>query len=86
MHYESMKQLIKLAGRQKKCIGDIVLAVEAEQEDESPSTIRGQMVISWEVMKQSLERGITENIRSVSGLSGGDARLLFSREPKFLSP
>ncbi|MDO8123369.1 MAG: L-serine ammonia-lyase, iron-sulfur-dependent, subunit alpha [Candidatus Hermodarchaeota archaeon] len=85
MYYDSMKQLIRLAGRQKKCIGDIVLAVEAEQEDESPSTIRGQMVISWEVMKLALERGITEDIRSVSGLSGGDAKLLFSREPKFLS-
>ncbi|MFW9831311.1 MAG: L-serine ammonia-lyase, iron-sulfur-dependent, subunit alpha [Candidatus Thorarchaeota archaeon] len=81
-----MKDLIKLAGRQKKCIGEIVLAVEAEQENESSDAIRKQMIVSWEVMKQSLEKGISEEIRSVSGLSGGDGKLFFSREPKYLSP
>ncbi|MFX1491591.1 MAG: L-serine ammonia-lyase, iron-sulfur-dependent, subunit alpha [Promethearchaeota archaeon] len=86
MYYETIKQLIRLAGRQKKPIGEIVLAIEAESENESPNTIRGQMVISWEVMKQSLDRGVADNIRSVSGLSGGDAKLFFTRTTKFLSP
>ncbi|MFX1564517.1 MAG: L-serine ammonia-lyase, iron-sulfur-dependent, subunit alpha [Promethearchaeota archaeon] len=86
MNYDSMKQLIKLAGREKKCIGEIVLEVEAEQEAESVDTIRGQMVISWQVMKQSLEKGVNEDIRSVSGLSGGDGKLFYSRKPKFLNP
>jgi len=86
MYYDSMNQLIKLSGREKKRIGEIVLAVEAEQEKESPDTIRGQMVISWEVMKQSIESGITEDVLSVSGLSGGDGKLFFSRESKYLGP
>ncbi len=81
-----MKQLIKLAGREKKRIGEIVLSGEAEQEDDSPDTIRGQMVISWEVMKQSIEKGVIEDVRSVSGLSGGDGKLFFSRQSKYLSP
>lgn len=81
-----MKGLIKLAGLQKKRIGDIVLAVEAEQENESPANIRGQMVISWEVMKLSLEKGVAEDVYSVSGLSGGDGKRFFSQQPKFLSP
>lgn len=85
MYYETMKQLIELAGRQKKRIGEIALAQEAEQENESPDTIRGQMVICWEVMKQALERGVTEDIESVSGLSGGDGKRLFNRSPKYLS-
>jgi L-serine dehydratase len=86
VYYDSMNQLIKLAAREKLQIGEIVIAVEAEQENESPDTIRGQMVISWEVMKQSIERGVSEDVRSVSGLSGGDGKLLFSRDPKYLSP
>jgi L-serine dehydratase len=86
MYYDSMKQLIKLSGREKKPIGEIVLAVEAKQEDAAPDTIRGQMVISWEVMKQAMERGVTEDVYSVSGLSGGDGKLFFSRESKYLGP
>ncbi|MDO8055304.1 MAG: L-serine ammonia-lyase, iron-sulfur-dependent, subunit alpha, partial [Candidatus Hermodarchaeota archaeon] len=86
MQYDTLEQLIKLAIQEKKRLGDIVLAVEAEQEDESPDTIRGQMVISWEVMKQALDRGVTEDIRSLSGLSGGDGKLLFTHKPIFLSP
>ncbi len=85
MYYETMKQLIELAGRQKKRIGEITLAFEAEQENESPDTIRGQMVICWEVMKQALERGVTDDIESVSGLSGGDGKRLFKGTPKYLS-
>jgi len=81
-----MQQLMKLAARNNKRIGEIVLAVEAEKENESPDTIRGQMVISWEVMKQSLKKGVTEDIRSISGLSGGDGKLFFARQPKYLSP
>jgi L-serine dehydratase len=84
--YTSMQQLMKLAARDKKRIGEIVLAVEAEKENESSDTIRGQMVISWEVMKQSLEKGVTEDIKSLSGLSGGDAKIFFSRHPKYLGP
>jgi L-serine dehydratase len=86
LHYDTLEQLIKLAIQEKQRLGEIVLAVEAEQEDESPDTIRGQMVISWEVMKQALDRGVTEDIRSLSGLSGGDGKLLFTRNPLFLSP
>jgi L-serine dehydratase len=84
MRYDSLKQLIKLAGREKQKIGEIVLSVEAEQEGESPDTIQGQMVISWEVMKQSLEKGVTDDVQSISGLSGGDGKLFFSRVPKFI--
>lgn len=79
-----MQQLMKLATRDNKRIGEVVLAVEAEKENESPDTIRGQMVISWEVMKQSLKKGVTEDIRSISGLSGGDGKLLFGRQTKYL--
>ncbi|MFX1318837.1 MAG: L-serine ammonia-lyase, iron-sulfur-dependent, subunit alpha [Promethearchaeota archaeon] len=85
MDYTSMQQLMKQAARDNKRIGEIVLAVEAEKENESPDTIRGQMVISWEVMKQSLKKGVTEDIRSISGLSGGDGKLFFERQPKYLS-
>jgi len=86
MDYNSIQQLLKLAARNNKRIGEIVLAVEAEKENESPDTIRGQMVISWEVMKQSLKKGVTEDIRSISGLSGGDGKLFFAWQPKYLSP
>jgi L-serine dehydratase len=84
--YETLEQLIKHASQKKKRIGEVVLEVEAQQEGESPETIRGQMVISWEVMKQAIEKGLTEDIRSVSGLSGGDGKLFSLVTPKYMSP
>ncbi|MFX1561886.1 MAG: L-serine ammonia-lyase, iron-sulfur-dependent, subunit alpha [Promethearchaeota archaeon] len=85
MEYQTLNELIKLASRNKKRIGEIVLAEEASQEGESPDTIRGQMVISWQVMLQAIQRGITEDIKSVSGLSGGDGKQVSQVAPKYLS-
>ncbi len=84
--YETLAQLIKFASQNKKRIGEVVLEVEAHKEGDSLETIRGQMVISWQVMKQAIEKGLTEDIRSVSGLSGGDAKLFSQVTPKYLSP
>ncbi|MFX1562248.1 MAG: L-serine ammonia-lyase, iron-sulfur-dependent, subunit alpha [Promethearchaeota archaeon] len=85
MEYKTITELIKLAVKKKTKIGDIVLSVEAEQEGESTDTIRGQMVVSWQVMQQAILRGITEDIKSVSGLSGGDGKRFSQASPKFLS-
>jgi L-serine dehydratase len=85
MEYKTIKELIKLAVRKRTKIGEIVLGVEADQEGESLGTIRGQMVISWQVMQQAIHRGITEDTKSVSGLSGGDGKRFSQASHKYLS-
>jgi L-serine dehydratase len=85
MEYQTIQELIKLASMKKVKIGEIVLEVEANQEDQPRDTIRGQMVISWQVMQQAIQRGINEDIKSVSGLSGGDGKRLSQVVPKYLS-
>lgn len=85
VEYRTMQDLIRLAERRKQRIGEIVLAVEASQEGVPPKEVYDQMVESWHVMQHAIRRGLEEDIRSVSGLSGGDAKRLATATPRFLS-
>ncbi|MFX1473899.1 MAG: L-serine ammonia-lyase, iron-sulfur-dependent, subunit alpha [Promethearchaeota archaeon] len=85
MNYRNIQDLIRLAEKQKKKIGEIVIAVEAEQKDMPPEKVREQMVKVWRVMQASIRRGLAKENRSVSGLSGGDAKLVTKTKPRFLS-
>jgi len=84
--YRNMYELIRLAERRKVSIGEIVLAAEASQEGVTPKEVRERMARSWRVMQQAIRRGLKEDIKSVSGLSGGDAKRLASATHRFLSP
>ena len=85
MNYRNMQDLIRLAEKQKEKIGEIVIAVEAEQKDMTPEKVREEMVKVWRVMQASIRKGLTEENRSVSGLSGGDAKRVAKAKPHFLS-
>jgi L-serine dehydratase len=85
MQYQTLHQLIKLAAEHNKRISEIVLAVEAEQKQERPEALRNQMLTIWHVMQEAIERGLTEDVKSLSGLSGGDGKRLASMTPKLLS-
>jgi L-serine dehydratase len=85
MQYQTLRHLIKLATEHGKPISEIVLAVEAEQKGADPEALRGQMMTMWQVMQQAIKRGLTEDIKSLSGLSGGDGKRLASVKPRLLS-
>jgi L-serine dehydratase len=85
MQYQTLQQLVKLATERKKRISEIVLAVDAEQKGERPDIQLGQMRAIWQVMQQAIKRGLTEDVKSLSGLSGGDGKRLASVTPRLLS-
>lgn len=74
MEYSSVKELIELACEHQTTIGEIVLAVEIEESELSRQVIIDKMYNNLQVMKESVEKGLSEVIKSSSGLSGGDAR------------
>lgn len=71
--YRSIEELV-VAAEEKQCrISDIVLEQQAQQLDKPKEVIYEMMKTNLNVMKESVEHGLQKDLRSSSGLSGGDA-------------
>jgi|GEM_PF-5280364 L-serine dehydratase len=62
--------------RKKKSIGEIALAAEAKEVEESADELIARMDDQLTVMQQAIQQGLHESMISRSGLVGGQARLL----------
>ena len=71
--FNSIADLIKLAEDNNTTISDIVVKWEEENSQTSPQQQYEVMARNWEVMQESIEKGITNQQKSLSGLTGGDA-------------
>jgi L-serine dehydratase len=71
--FESIKELVKLAETNKATLAKVVIDAEKEQCSLACNQIRQRMQRRLEVMRASAEQGVAEPIRSLSGISGGNA-------------
>ncbi|KHF39818.1 L-serine ammonia-lyase, iron-sulfur-dependent, subunit alpha [Halalkalibacter okhensis] len=74
--FRNVAELVELAESTSKSISEIMIEQEMEVTGRTRTEIKEQMLKNLNVMKAAVERGITEKVRSVSGLTGGDAVLL----------
>lgn len=77
MSLQSLQQLLQLAESEQITLGEAALRLEAAELSLPEETLRRQMADYLQVMRAAVERGVNEDIRSISGLSGGAARSLF---------
>lgn len=73
--FRNVAELIELAESTNKKISQIMIEQEMEFTGKSKENIISQMDRNLEVMEQAVERGL-QGVKSVSGLTGGDAVLL----------
>ncbi|WP_417900588.1 L-serine ammonia-lyase, iron-sulfur-dependent, subunit alpha [Bacillus haimaensis] len=73
--FRNVAELIELAESTGKKISQIMIEQEMEFTGKSKEDIISQMDRNLEVMEQAVERGL-QGVKSVSGLTGGDAVLL----------
>jgi L-serine dehydratase len=73
--FRNVAELIEIAESKNKKISEIMIEQEMEFTGKSRETIIAQMDKNLEIMEQAVERGL-EGVKSVSGLTGGDAVLL----------
>ena len=73
--FRNVAELIEIAESTNKKISQIMIEQEMEFTGKSRETIISQMDRNLEVMEQAVERGL-QGVKSVSGLTGGDAVLL----------
>lgn len=72
--FSSMADLVKLSQTHHKKISDLMVEYEMEVSGRSREDILAMMDKNLTIMEQAAERGITEDIKSRSGLTGGDAK------------
>ncbi|QOY34429.1 L-serine ammonia-lyase, iron-sulfur-dependent, subunit alpha [Anaerobacillus isosaccharinicus] len=74
--FRNVAELVELAENENIKISDIMIRQEMEITERSFDDIFAQMDRNLVVMEEAIERGINEDVKSVSGLTGGDAVLL----------
>lgn len=78
LKYLSIAELVAQATAQGKRISQIVLVDQAEQMDTEPQVLFRKMRENYHVMQESIQKGADPDIKSTSGLTGGDAWKLYS--------
>lgn len=76
INFTSGSELLELCNRNNIRIFEMMLVREVHISQRNKDIIRDEMKESLEVMKGAIKRGLTEEIRSISGLTGGDAKRL----------
>jgi L-serine dehydratase len=85
--FRNVAELVELAESQDIPISEVMIRQEVEVSGKSREVVMNQMRENLKVMRAAVERGISENVRSVSGLTGGDAVKLqeYIKKGNFLS-
>lgn len=73
LEYDSIAAICEAAEQQQITISALVLSDQAEQMEIPEETLYGQMENSLHVMQEAVREGKNPDLRSTSGLTGGDA-------------
>ena len=73
MEYTTIKELVETALEKGRSIGTVVLEDQAVQMEQTEKALTAQMEESLRVMEKAVESGMDPQLRSTSGLTGGDA-------------
>lgn len=78
-NFNNAQELIDICKKTNKKIWEVMILRELENSGISYEEVFNLMKENLDVMKKAVKRGLTEDIKSVSGLVGGDAKLLKNR-------
>ena len=84
--YKTLHDLLALAEKEKTTLSDIVVRHEVESSEELEEKVRAIMVSRLDVFQESIDAGMKDPGKSVSGLVGGDAHKLAEKAPNLLGP
>jgi len=78
MRFSSLEQIIELCRVESISIGQLMVIEQAQESGRSESQVFEQMTEYYQVMKEAVRKGLAENTKSRSGLTGGDAERVHS--------
>ena len=79
MDYLTIAELVNLADKEGKKISELVLQEQSIAMEVSQDVLYKKMEEQLDVMLSAIEKGTSPDIRSTSGLTGGDAYKLYKR-------
>ncbi|SFJ61519.1 L-serine ammonia-lyase, iron-sulfur-dependent, subunit alpha [Thermoflavimicrobium dichotomicum] len=74
MKFRNVAELVEIAETDGLKISEVMIQQEVELMNRPREEIFAEMERNLEVMEQAIQRGLTEDIHSRSGLTGGDAK------------
>ena len=72
LEYHSIALLVKQAIEQDVAISALIIADQAEFMGKSQEELFNIMIRNLDIMRKSAQKGVAQNLRSTSGLTGGD--------------
>ncbi|MFD1394650.1 L-serine ammonia-lyase, iron-sulfur-dependent, subunit alpha [Kroppenstedtia eburnea] len=88
MNFRTVAELVELAESEKMPISEIMIQKEMETFNKSRQEVFDQMAGNLDVMEKAVYKGLNEQVKSHSGLTGGDAvkiRTYMNEAPVLLS-
>jgi L-serine dehydratase len=74
MRFRTLKQLVQLCEQEGKTLGQLMLEEQARESGRSEEQEFAKMANYYEIMKEAVRKGLTEDTTSRSGLTGRDAQ------------
>ncbi|WP_127579471.1 L-serine ammonia-lyase, iron-sulfur-dependent, subunit alpha [Paenibacillus koleovorans] len=74
MRFRTLKQLVALCEQEGKSFGQMMLEEQAAESGRSVETEYAKMAEYYQIMKEAVRKGLTEDTTSRSGLTGRDAQ------------
>ncbi|MCR5757660.1 MAG: L-serine ammonia-lyase, iron-sulfur-dependent, subunit alpha [Selenomonas sp.] len=78
INFNTIQELIQQAQVEGTTLHEIVIQREIHDSQQSREEILQTMQANWQVMQAAIERGIANTEKSLSGLTGGDAKKLYA--------
>lgn len=78
MKFRTLKQLVDICSQEGLSISELMLADQAHQSGHSAEQEFSKMAAYYQVMKDAVAKGLTEDTTSRSGLTGKDAQRVMS--------
>lgn len=75
-NFDTIEELIEIAENREISLAQVVIEREVEISEISEAEVRKKMQETLNVMRDSIKPALTEDIKSMSGLTGGDAKLV----------
>ncbi|MFN2340566.1 MAG: L-serine ammonia-lyase, iron-sulfur-dependent, subunit alpha [Halanaerobium sp.] len=75
-NFDTIEELIKIAENKEISLAQVVIEREVEISEISEAEVRKTMQETLKVMRDSVKPALTKDIKSMSGLTGGDAKLI----------
>ena len=82
INFNTIQELIALANEKEVPIHELVIAREMHTSQRSREALFDAMQKNWQVMQEAIQRGITNEEKSISGLTGGDARKIYAHRSR----